>query len=132
MGDEIGGEADADEWRGEGRGVRSKGAGGIEQGLVARAARHVKFSVESRRAEQDEGMNGVGDAEHVLPQMQSSGDLAQHGAVNLFGTGNLRGAEGAGLRHGGVNEGELRRADAAGRIVGSVFDAEGVGGFEGR
>lgn len=63
VGDKIGVEAEADEWRGEGGRVGLKGAGGIEQGLVAAAAGHEKFSIESRRAEERKGMRGVGDAE---------------------------------------------------------------------
>jgi hypothetical protein len=54
MGDEIGGEAEADEWRGEGGRIGGKGAGGIEQRLVAAAAGHMKFSVESGGAHEDE------------------------------------------------------------------------------
>ena len=75
-------------------------------------------------------MDGVGDGEQVLSQMRAAGDFGQHAAVGLFFAGDLRPAEGAGLRHGGVDEGELLSTDAEGWKVGGVFKSEGVNGFE--
>ena len=60
--DEGGGQAEADELRGKRRRVGLKGAGGIEQRLVAAAAGHEELSLQSGRAQQREGMRGVGDA----------------------------------------------------------------------
>ena len=45
MRDEVGGEAKADELRGESGGVGGKGARGVEQGLVAAAAGQAKFPI---------------------------------------------------------------------------------------
>ena len=131
MRDEVGGEAKADEWRGEGGGVGGKGAGGVEQGLVATAAGQEKFSVESGSAEQDEGMDGVGDAHEVVMQMEPAGNFGEHGSVGLLDAGNLRGTESGGEANGGVDEGELLSAKAGDRIIGGVFDAKGVNGFQG-
>ena len=100
--DKIGGQTEADELRGERRRVGLKGAGGIEQRRVAGAAGHEKFSLESRRAHQHEGMRGVGDAVQIVVEMKASGDLGQDARVRGFRAGNLRGAERGGLRHGGV------------------------------
>ena len=130
LGDECGGQAGADEQRGERDGIGGKGAGGIEQGLIAVVVRHEKFSGDGGVAEQQEGMGGGGDANHVVMEMKASGDFGEDGAVGLFATGNLRGAEAGGQRHGGVNEGELLSAETVGRKIGGVFGAEGVHGFE--
>ena len=131
MGDEIGGQTDADEQRLERHGIGGKGAGAVEQGLVAIAVGHEEFAAELGMAEQDEGMHGVGDAEHVRAQLEAAGDFGEDAAVNLFGAGILRGTERALLRHGGVNEGKLLAAEARERIIGGVFEAIGVSGFEG-
>jgi len=129
-GDEIGGEAGADELRLKRGGVGGKSAGGIEQGLIAVVVRHEEFSSQPFGAKQHEGMDGVGDANHVVVQMEASGDFGKDGAVGLFAAGNLRGSERGGHRHGGMDEGELLSAQAGRREVGGVFDAKGVNGFE--
>ena len=129
--EEIGVEAEADELRGERRRVGLKSAGGVEQGLIAAAAGQEKFSVQSRRAEQHEGMRGVADAQQVVVEMEAGGDFGEHAAVRGVRAGDLRRAERGGLGDGGVDEGELLTAEAGGRKVGGVGDAEGVHGFEG-
>ena len=126
-----GGQSEADELRGERRRVGLKGAGGIEQGLVAAAAGHEKFSIESRRAKQHEGMNGGGDAEQIGVQVKSSGDFVHDAAVRRVAAGNLRATERGGLRNGGADEGELLSAHAGGQEIGGVGDAKGVHVFEG-
>lgn len=126
-----GGQSEADELRGERHRVGLKGAGGIEQRLVAAAAGHEEFSIESRRAEQRERVRGGGDAEQVVVQMKSSGDFVHDAAVRGVMAGDLCAAERGGLRNGGVDEGELLAAHAGGQKVGGVGDAKGVHVFEG-
>jgi hypothetical protein len=128
--DEGGGQADADELRGEGDGIRGEGAGGVEQRLVAVVVRHEKFSGHGI-AQQRKRMRGVGDGDHVVMQMKAPGDFAKDGAVGLFAAGNLRGSKAGRAGDGSVDEGELLSAQAGGRKIRGVFDAEGVHGFEG-
>jgi len=80
--EKIRGQSEADELRGERSRVGLKGAGGIKQRLVAAAAGHEKFSVESRRAEQCERVRGAGDAKgvHVFEGCGKAGDLV----ANIF------------------------------------------------
>ena len=129
--DEGGGQAKADELRGERRRIGLKGAGGVEQRRVAGAAGHEKFSLESRRAHQHEGMCGVGDMVQVVVEMKAPGDLGHDARVRGFRAGDLRGSEGGGLGHGGGDEGELLSAHAGAGKIGGIFCAEGGGGFEG-
>ena len=126
-----GGQSEADELRGERRRVGLKGAGGIEQGLVAAAAGHEKFSIESRRAKQREGVRGGGDAEQIVMEVESSGDFCDDAAVRGVMAGDLCATERGGLRDGGVDEGELLSAHAGGQKVCGVGNAKGVHGFEG-
>jgi hypothetical protein len=131
LGDEGGGEAGADERGGKGGGIGGKGAGGVEQGLVAVAVGHEEFAGEGVVAQQHEGMGGVGDGDHVIVQMKAAGGFAEDGAVDLFGAGDLAGAEVGRGGHGEVDEGELLSAEAGGRVIRGIFDAEGVHGLEG-
>ena len=123
--------AERDELRGEGGGIGLKGTGGIEQRLIAAAAGHEEFSIESRRAEERERVRGVGDAVQVVAEVEAAGDLGHDAAVRRVRAGDLRGSERGGLRHGGVDEGELLSAHAGGHKVGGVGDAKGVHVFEG-
>ena len=75
-------------------------------------------------------MSGVCDGNHVVMQMESSGDFGEDCAVSLFAAGNLRGSESGGAGDGGVDEGELLSPKAGWQKVCRVFDAEGVNGFE--
>jgi hypothetical protein len=76
-------------------------------------------------------MDGVGDAHEVVMQMEPAGDFAEDGSVGLLNAGNLVGPESGGEANGGVDEGELLSTKAGDRIIGGVFDAKGVNGFEG-
>ena len=76
-------------------------------------------------------MCGVGDGNHVVVQMKSSGDFGEDCAVGLFATGNLRCPKSGGAGDGGVDECELLSAEAGGWKIHGVFDAECVNGFEG-
>ena len=62
--------------------------------------------------------------------MGAAGRFREDGAIQLRRAGLLIAAEGAGLRHGGVDEGELLSARTDRRKVGDVFDAKSIGGFE--
>ncbi len=132
LGEKTGIQSNADELCAEGGGIRLKGARGIEQGLVAIAVRHEKFSRESGVAEQDERMRGVGDGDHVIVQMHAANGFGQDAAVRLFRAGDLSRTERAGGGHGGGDDGELLSAEAGRREIGGVFDAKGGNGFEGR
>ncbi len=93
-------------------------------------ARHVEQAVQSGGAEQDEGMGGGADAKEVAVKFQSQGGFVQNAAVGFHEGGNLVRAKIASGGDGGLDEGELCRADAAGGIIRGVFVAKGVGGFE--
>jgi len=122
---------EADELGLKRHGVGGKGAGGVEQFLVAVMAWHVELAVQSGDAEQDEGMGGLADAEEIVVEFQAQGHLVQNARVGSFAAGNLSRAESGGGSDGGLDEGELLCADAGGGKVRSVFVALGVGGFEG-
>ena len=126
-----GGQAEADELRLERGGIGGKGAGGVEQGLVAAAAGQAEFAIESRRAEQGERVRGFADAVQVVVEMKAPGDYGKYATVRLPGAGGLRGSETGGLGNGGADQGELLSPHAGGRKIRCVFDAESGDVLEG-
>jgi hypothetical protein len=71
VGERGGREFEANELGLDRRGVGGKGAGGVEQFLVAIMARYVKQAVESGGAEQDEGMGGGVVVQEVAVKFQA-------------------------------------------------------------
>jgi hypothetical protein len=125
IGEKIRIEAETDELRGERRGIGLKGAGGIEQRLVATAAGQQKFAVESRRAEKCERVRGIGNGDKVVVQVEAGGDFGHDAAVRSVFAGNLLGSERSRLRNGGADEGELLSAHAGGGKIARVFESKG-------
>jgi hypothetical protein len=76
-------------------------------------------------------MRGVGDADHVIMQMETRGGFAEDGTVGLLDAGDLIRAERGRAADGGVDEGELLSAEAGCRKIGGVGDAKSIHGFEG-
>lgn len=131
LGEEGGGQAEADELGLVGGGVGGERAGRVEPGLVAAAAGQAEFAIESRGAEQGEGVRGFADALEVFVEVEAAGDFGERVAVGLFRAGGLRGTEAGGLWDGGMDEGELLPTYAGGWKIGGVFEAEGVHVLEG-
>ena len=129
--EKIRGQIHGQELRFHRRGVLKELPGGGEQRAVAGAAGHAELGLQSRRAEVGQGVRAFADGLQLVVQIGMNLRLGERGLFPVALGGFLVNRLSLRLRHGGSHLRKQRRADAADREFGGVFEAEVFGALEG-